>query len=68
MLAVARAEPYLARANPTDDDCFFSPDWDVRLTPLDSAAVHKICTDTAYASHSLNSINLEDLRRYVLLP
>jgi hypothetical protein len=68
MLAVARAEPYLARANPTEDDYFFSPDWDVRLTPLDSAAVQKICADTAYASHSLNSINLEDLRRYVLLP
>jgi hypothetical protein len=68
MLAVARAEPYLARANPTEEDYFFSPDWDVRLTPLDSAGAQDICNDTAYSNHSLSSFNLEDLRRYVLLP
>jgi Tfp pilus assembly protein FimT len=68
MLAVAQSEPYLARDNPTAEDYFFAPDWDVRLTPLDSAGVQDICNDTAYGSHSLNSLNLEDLRRYVLLP
>ena len=68
MLAVARSELYLARDNPTEEDYFFAPDWDVRLTPLDSAGVYDICTDSAYSSHSLNSLNLEDLRKYVLLP
>jgi len=68
MLAVARSELYLARDNPTEEDYFFAPDWDVRLTPLDSSGVQEICSDTAYSSHSLNSLNLEDLRRYVLLP
>jgi hypothetical protein len=68
MLAVARSEPYLARTNPTEEDYFFSPDWDVRLTPLDSAGVQGICNDTAYSSHGLVSLNLEDLHRYVLLP
>jgi hypothetical protein len=68
MLAVARAEPYMAMVNPTDDDFYFSPSWDVRLTPLDSAGVHDITNDTAYASHNLTSFNLDELRRYVLLP
>ena len=68
MLAVARSEPYLARDNPTEDDYFFAPDWDVRLTPLDSAGVQTICNDTAYDTLNLSSLNLEDLRRYVLLP
>ena len=68
MLAVARAVPYLARDNPTAEDYFFAPNWDVRLTPLDSAGVHDISNDTAYNSHSLNTVNLEDLRRHVLLP
>ena len=68
MLSVARSEPYLARNNPTEEDYFFAPDWDVRLTPLDSAGVQDICNDTAYNSHSLNSLNLADLRKYVLLP
>jgi hypothetical protein len=68
MLAVARSEPYLARDNPSEEDYFFAPDWDVRLTPLDSAGVHDISNDTAYSSHNLNSLNLADLRRYVLLP
>ena len=68
MLAVARAVPYLARDNPAEDDYFFAPDWDVRLTPPDSVGVQDIYSDTAYSSHSLGSINLEDLRKYVLLP
>ncbi len=68
MLAVARAEPYMALANPTDDDFYFSPSWDVRLTPLDSAGAHDITNDTAYANHNLSSFNLDELRRYVLLP
>jgi len=68
MLAVARSEPYLAGANPTEEDYFFAPNWDVRLAPLDSAGVQEICNDTAYSSHSLSSFDLEDLRRYVLLP
>jgi hypothetical protein len=68
MLSVARSQPYLVLQNPTTDDYFFAPDWDVRLTPLDSAGVQEICSDTAYSSHSLNSLNLADLRKYVLLP
>jgi hypothetical protein len=68
MLAVARAEPYLAKANPTEEDYFFAPDWDVRLTPLDSAGAWEISNDTAYSSHNLGSIDLEDLRKHVLLP
>jgi hypothetical protein len=68
MLAVARSEPYLAKDNPSEEDYFFTPVWDVRLTPLDSAGVQDICNDTAYSNHSLDSLNLEDLRRYVLLP
>jgi hypothetical protein len=68
MLAVARSEPYLAKDNPTEEDHFFAPAWDVRLAPLDSAGVQDICSDTAYSSHSLDSLSLEDLRRYVLLP
>jgi hypothetical protein len=68
MLAVARAEPHFARTSPSEEDYYFSPDWDARLTPLDSAGVQDICSDTAYASHNLSSIDLDDLRRYVLLP
>ena len=68
MLSVARSEPYLALPNPTVEDYFFAPNWDVRLTPLDSAGVRDICNDAAYSSHSLNSLNLADFRKYVLLP
>jgi len=68
MLAVARSEPYLALPNPTAEDYFLAADWDVRLTPLDSAGVLDICSDTAFSNHSLNSLNLDNLRRYVLLP
>jgi hypothetical protein len=68
MLAVAKSEPYLALSNPAPEDYFFAPNWDVRLTPLDSAGVLDITSDTAYTSHNLNSLNLENLRKYVLLP
>ena len=68
MLAVARSKPYLAKVNPTSDDYFFAPNWDVRLTPLDSAGAYLISHDTAYSSHSLGSLSLDSLRRYVLLP
>jgi hypothetical protein len=68
MLSVARSEPYLALPNPSVEDYFFAPNWDVRLTPLDSAGVRDICNDAAYSSHSLNSLNLADFRKYVLLP
>ena len=68
MLAVARAEPFLAGSQQTTAGYFFTPGWDVRLTPLDSAGVQDICSDTAYTSHSLTSLNLQNLRKYVLLP
>jgi hypothetical protein len=68
MVTVARSEPYLNMDNPSETDYFFSPNWDVRLTPLDSAGVQTICNDTAYDTLNLSSLNLEDLRRYVLLP
>jgi hypothetical protein len=69
MLTVARSVPYLNKDNPTAYDYFFARAWDVKLTPLDSAGVLEITSDTAYSSHSQNSFdNLEDLRKYVLLP
>jgi hypothetical protein len=69
MLAVARSVPYLATTGPpTEDDYYFSPDWDVRLTPLDSVGVADIVSDNAYDTLGLDSLNLEDLRKYVLLP
>jgi hypothetical protein len=68
MLAVSASAAYLAKASPTDSDYFFSPSWDVKLAPLDSAGVQEICSDTAYGDHSLNSIDLANLRKYVLLP
>jgi hypothetical protein len=68
LLCVARSEPHLAIDNPTDEDYFFSPAWDVRLAPLDSAGVAEITQDAAYGSHNLSSIDLEELRRHVVLP
>jgi hypothetical protein len=68
MLAVSASAAYLANASPSDSDYFFSPNWDVKLTALDSAGVQEICSDTAYSDHSLNSIDLANLRKYVLLP
>jgi hypothetical protein len=68
MLAVARSEPFLALETPTEEDYFFTPAWDARLAPLDSAGIAEIVNDTAYASHNLSSLNLEELRRDVILP
>jgi hypothetical protein len=68
MVTVARSVPYLAVDSATDGDYFFSPNWDARLTALDATAVQDIASGTAYDSLGLDSLNLEDLRRYVLLP
>jgi hypothetical protein len=66
LFAVARAVPFLPV---TITDYFFEPGWDARLTALDSVAVADITSDTAFASHTQGSFdNLEDLRKYVLLP
>jgi hypothetical protein len=66
LFAVARAVPFLPGGI---TDFFFEPGWDVRLTALDSVGVVDITSDTAFASHTLGSFdNLEDLRKYVLLP
>jgi hypothetical protein len=69
MITVARSEPYLALSAPTEHDYFFATAWDAKLTPLDSIGVVEITGDTAYGDHSQGSFdNLEDLRKYVLLP
>jgi hypothetical protein len=66
LFAVARAVPFLPV---TITDFFFEPGWDARLTALDSIGVVDITSDTAFASHTQGSFdNLEDLRKYVLLP
>jgi len=66
-LAVAQAAPYLTLNNPTAEDYFFTPAWDTRLSPLDSVGVLDITGDSAYVSR-LTSIDLERLRKNVLLP
>ena len=69
LFTVARAEPYAGTSSPTAYQNFFTPAWDVRLTPMDSTGVQEICSDTAYGSHTHNSFNnLQDLRKYALLP
>ncbi len=68
MLSVAQARPYLALASPTEEDYFFSPNWEVRLVPIDSAGVYQITSDPRYEANRLSAINLEDLLKYVLLP
>jgi len=66
LFAVAQAVPFLPSGI---TDFFFEPGWDVRLTALDSVGVVDITSDTAFASHTQGSFdNLEDLRKYVLLP
>jgi len=66
LFAVARAVPFLVGGV---TDFFFEPGWDARLTALDSVGVADILSDTAYASRTQGSFdNLEDLRKYVLLP
>jgi len=68
MVTVARSVPYLAIGSPTEEDYFFSPSWDVRLTSVDATALQDIATGEAYAKLGLDSLNLEELRKYVLLP
>jgi len=69
LFAVARSEPFLAISTATAREFFFSPSWDVKLTPLDSIGVVEITSDTGYGVRSRGSFdNLEDLRKYVLLP
>jgi hypothetical protein len=68
MLTMARSEPYLTGSAPTEYDYFFAPAWDTRLTPLDSSGALEIANDTAFAGHSRGSFDLEDLRKYALLP
>ncbi len=66
LFAVARAVPFLPG---TITDYFFEPGWDARLTALDSIGVVDITSDTAFASHTQGSFdNLDDLRKYVVLP
>jgi hypothetical protein len=69
MFTVARSEPYLAISSPTEYGYYFTPSWDVKLTPFDSIGVLEIASDTAYGGHCRRSFdNLEDLRKCVLLP
>ena len=69
LFAVARSVPYLPTVSPSGSEYFFSPSWDVKLTPFDSVAIADITSDTAYGTHTRNSFkNLQDLRKYVLLP
>ena len=69
MLSVARSEPFMPLSSPSGAEFFFGPAWDVRLTAMDSIGVVEITSDTAYAGHTHGSFNnLEDLRKYVLLP
>jgi hypothetical protein len=69
LFTVARSVPYLAIGSPTDYDYYFTPGWDVRLTPFDSMGVLEIASDTAFGTHTRGSFdNLEELRKYVLLP
>jgi hypothetical protein len=59
--------PYLNITSPTEEDFYFSPEWEARLTAVDSAGVQDIVNDPAYVAH-LSSIDLEELRKYVVLP
>jgi hypothetical protein len=69
MLSVARSEPFMPASTTSGSEFFFIPSWDVRLTPLDSNGVVEITSDTAYASRTHGSFtNLEEWRKYVLLP
>lgn len=72
LFTVARSVPYLAISAPNAHDYYFTPGWDVRITPFDSIGVQEIMSDTAaggYAVHTRGAFNhLEKLRKYVLLP
>jgi hypothetical protein len=69
MVTLARSEPFVAVSTPSASDLYFTPSWDVRLTPMDSAGLSEICSDTGFGGHTHGSFdNLEDLRKYALLP
>ena len=68
MVTAARSVPYLAIDSPTEEDYFYSPNWDARLTPLDETALQDMATGEAYAKLELGSLNLEELRKHVVLP
>jgi hypothetical protein len=72
LVTVARSVPYLAVGSPTEYDYYFTPGWDARLTPFDSVGVAEVVGDTAlggYVVHTCSSFaNLEEMRKYVLLP
>jgi hypothetical protein len=71
MLTVARSVPYMAVPHATEYDYYFTPGWDVKLTPFDSVGVLEIASNTAlggYGVHTRGAYNLEELRKYVLLP
>ncbi|UCG44099.1 MAG: Tad domain-containing protein [candidate division WOR-3 bacterium] len=68
MVTLARSVPYLAIDSPADEDFFFSPNWDTKLTALDATAVQDIAGGEAYSELGLDSLYLEELRNYVLLP
>jgi hypothetical protein len=69
LFSVARSEPFMPISTVAGYEYYFTPAWDVKLTPLDSIGVVEITSDTGYPAHTRNSFsNLEDLRKYVLLP
>jgi hypothetical protein len=68
MMSVARSVPFITTSSASGYEYFFTPVWDVKLTPIDSLGVVEITSDTAYGTHTRNSFALEDLRKYVLLP
>jgi len=69
LFTLARSVPYMAVPGATEYNYYFTPGWDVRLTPIDSVGVLEITGDTAYAARTRGSFDhLEDLRKYVLLP
>jgi hypothetical protein len=69
LFSVARSEPFMPLSTASGYEYYFTPAWDVKLTPLDSIGVVEITSDTGFPVHSRNSFNnLEDLRKYVLLP
>jgi len=71
MVTVARSVPYMALPNATEYDYYFTPAWDVKLTPFDSVGVLEIASNTAlggYDLHTRGAYDLEAMRKYVLLP
>jgi len=71
LLTVARSVPYMAVAGASEYDYYFTPGWDVKLTPFDSVGVVEITGNTAlggYGVHTRGAFDLEGLRRHALLP